>query len=78
MLTKAEVSMYTTKKVLSESNRLHRLKYKDFPKKDPPDEVLADYELLWEELWLHIQIIKQLVNLITPEFVETQRKALDT
>ena len=63
MLTKADVSTQPpTRKVLSELNRLHKLKYKNVPKKDPPNEVLADHELVREELQKCCQIIKYLVN----------------
>ena len=37
---------------------------------------MADNELLRDEIWPCLQIIKQLVNSITPEFVDHQRKVL--
>ena len=77
MLTKAEVSLHNTDKVLSEVNRLRNLKYRDFPK-DPPDKVLHDYLIVQEELQQHFLIPKEIVqNLITQEFIDQQKLALD-
>ena len=66
MLTKGEVDKMTTTKTGNEMHRLHQIKYKDFPKQDPQEDVGTDYQLLYDKIRQSFKIIDSLVNSITP------------
>ena len=71
MLTKAEVLSYKSEKLLSEVDRLRNLKSRDFLN-DPL--VLHDYLLVTE---VHQNTKEFVKNLITQEFIDQQKLALE-
>ena len=76
MLTKEDVDKMTATEIGNEMHRLHQIKYKDFPKQDPSEDVVADYQLLNEKIKEPFKIIDYLVNFITPNFVDCHHNML--
>ena len=68
MWTKQQLLQLITAEVIAERLRLHNLKT-NYQNVDPTEEILADIELLKEEIQAHFEQIQIILNSIRAEFV---------
>ena len=79
MWTQEDSAKLTTSEVYAELRKLHGIKYHGnyFPYREPPQELNEDLDLFRTEFSNRVQLIKYLVNCVTPEFMEKQRMYLN-